>query len=250
MPVLVFNPLAWARSGQVTVDVQMPAPTADVSVLDSRGVVLPSEVLSKDAATNTFHLLVEARDVPSLGYEVLHVVPGKKPFASDLKVSGTTLENAALRVVVDPQTGCITSLYDKKARFETLAKGACGNELQAFKDMPKDYDAWNIDPGTLDQPPMRITEADSVQVIENGPLRASIRVTRHWQNSKFVQDIMLDAGSDQVDVVNDIDWHETHVLLKAAFRAVSDQSVCNLRNSLRHHPAADHAQQQLGEGAV
>ena len=52
--------------------------------------------------------------------------------------------------MVDPQTGCITSLYDKKAKFETLAPGACGNELQAFKDMPKDYDAWNIDPGTLD----------------------------------------------------------------------------------------------------
>ena len=217
VPLLVFNPLAWARSGNVTVDVQMPATTADVSVVDSRGVVLPSEVLSKDATTSMFHLLVEARDVPSLGYEVLHVVPGKKPFVSDLKVTGTTLENAALRVVVDPQTGCITTLYDKKAGFEALAKGACGNELEAFKDTPKDYDAWNIDPGTLDQPPMRITEADSVQVIEHGPMRASIRVARHWQNSKFVQDIVLDAGSDQVVVMNDIDWHETHVLLKAAF---------------------------------
>ncbi len=217
VPLLVFNPLAWARSANVTVDVQMPATTADVSVVDSRGVVLPSEVLSKDATTSMFHLLVEARDVPSLGYEVLHVVPGKKPFVSDLKVTGTTLENAALRVVVDPQTGCITTLYDKKAGFEALAKGACGNELEAFKDTPKDYDAWNIDPGTLDQPPMRITEADSVQVIEHGPMRASIRVARHWQNSKFVQDIVLDAGSDQVVVTNDIDWHETHVLLKAAF---------------------------------
>jgi len=230
VPLLVFNPLAWARSANVTVDVQMPATTADVSVVDSRGVVLPSEVLSKDATTSMFHLLVEARDVPSLGYEVLHVVPGKKPFVSDLKVTGTTLENAALRVVVDPQTGCITTLYDKKAGFEALAKGACGNELEAFKDTPKDYDAWNIDPGTLDQPPMRITEADSVQVIEHGPMRASIRVARHWQNSKFVQDIVLDAGSDQVVVTNDIDWHETHVLLKAAFAlsATSPFATCEI----------------------
>ena len=38
-------------------------------------------------------------------------------------------ENAALRVVVDPKTGCITSLYDKKTSFETLAPGACGNVL-------------------------------------------------------------------------------------------------------------------------
>ncbi len=217
VPVLVFNPLAWTRSGNVTVDVQMPSSTTDVSVLDAHGFVLPSDVLSKDAATSTFHLEVEARDVPSLGYEVLHVVPGKRPFASDLKVTGTTLENAALRVVVDPTTGCITELFDKKGGFETLAKGACGNELQTFKDTPKDYDAWNIDPGTLDVPPTLITDADSVEVTEKGPMRASIRVTRHWQNSKFVQEIQLDAGSDQVVVVNDIDWHETHVLLKAAF---------------------------------
>jgi alpha-mannosidase len=217
VPVLVFNPLAWQRSGDVTVDVQMPTPTTEVSVLDARGAVLPSEALSKDASTSTFHLLVDARDVPSMGYEVLRVVPGKRPFASDVKVSGTTLENAALRVVVDPKTGCMTELYDKKGGFEALAKGACGNELEAFKDNPKDYDAWNIDPGTLDQPPTRLTDADSVEVVERGPMRASIRVTRHWQSSKFVQEIVLEAGSDEAVVVNDIDWHETHVLLKAAF---------------------------------
>jgi alpha-mannosidase len=44
-----------------------------------------------------------------------------------------------------------------------------------------------------------------------------IRVSRTWQSSKFVQDITLYAGADLVDVVNEIDWHETHVLLKAAF---------------------------------
>lgn len=217
VPVFVFNPLGWTRSGDVHVDVQMPSATADVSVLDSRGVVLPSTVVRKDAATNTFHLLVKAHEVPSLGYEVLRVVPGHRPFASDLKVSGTTLENAALRVVVDPKTGCITSLYDKKSHFETLAAGSCGNELQAFKDTPKDYDAWNIDPGTLDQPPTLLTEADSVEVVEKDAMRGVVRVTRHWQNSKFVQDIVLETGSDQAVVVNDIDWHETHVLLKAAF---------------------------------
>ena len=42
-------------------------------------------------------------------------------FPTDLKVSGTTIENANLRVTVDPTTGCITSLFNKKANFETLA---------------------------------------------------------------------------------------------------------------------------------
>ncbi len=217
VPVLVFNPLAWKRTGVTTVEVQLPlAAAGGVSVLDAHDQVVPSSVLSRDSKTNRYKLLVQAKDVPSMGYEVLHVVSGSRQFTGDLKASGTTLENAALRVVVDPATGCITSLFDKKANFESLAKGACGNQLQTFKDTPKQYDAWNIDPGTLDHM-TPITGVDSVKLVENGPMRAVIRVTRSWQNSKFVQDIQLYAGANTVDVINDIDWHETHVLLKAAF---------------------------------
>ncbi|GGA74141.1 alpha-mannosidase [Edaphobacter acidisoli] len=217
VPVLVFNPLAWHRDGNLTVSVQMPSASPNgVSVLDAHDRVLPSAILSSNPKTNTFKLLIEAKDVPSMGYEVLHVVPGKRPFTSDLKASGTTLENAALKVVVDPNTGCITSLYDKKSNFETIAQGGCGNQLQTFHDLPKDYDAWNIDPGTLDHM-TPITEVDSVKLVENTPVRATIRVTRTWQSSKFVQDIQLYAGADTVNVVNNVDWHETHVLLKASF---------------------------------
>jgi alpha-mannosidase len=217
VPVMVLNPLAWERSGTVTVDVQLPSASAGgVSVLDSMNHVVPSQLLNSDASTNTYSLLIKANGVPSLGYKVLHVVAGTKPFPTDLKAEGLTLENSALKVIVDKDTGCITSLYDKKSHFEALAPGACGNQLQTFKDLPKDYDAWNIDPGTLDHF-TSIDKADSVELVEKGPLQSAIRVTHNWQSSKFVQDITLDAGSDQVDVVNDFDWHETHVLLKAAF---------------------------------
>ena len=56
-----------------------------------------------------------------------------------------------------------------------------------------------------------------MKLVEQGPLRATIRVTRNWQSSKFVQDITLYAGMDRVDIGNDIDWHEKHILIKAAF---------------------------------
>jgi len=218
VPVLVFNPLAWKRSGAFEISVQMPSATQAVEVLDSHGALLPSTILSTDTKTNTFHLLVNATDVPSMGYALVHVQPAPtvKPAATDLKATGLTIENAALKVVVDAKTGCITSLYNKKSSFETLASGACGNQLQTFKDTPKDYDAWNVDPGTFDHF-TSIDTVDSVKLIEDTPLRAVIRVARTWQSSKFQQDIILYANSDTVDVENDIDWHETHVLLKAAF---------------------------------
>ena len=218
VPVLLFNPLAWQRAGNAEVSVQMPSGAADnLVVLDSKNRVVPSEVVSHDAATHTAHLLIHPESVPSMGYQVLHVMDGKKSFPSDLKSSGTTLENANLKVVIDPQTGCITSLFDKKSNFESLAPNSCGNELQAFKDTPKEYDAWNVDPGTFDVPPTTLHTVDSVQMTETGPLRSTVRVTRHWQSSKFVQDITLFAGADHVAVNNDIDWHETHILLKASF---------------------------------
>jgi alpha-mannosidase len=217
VPIIVYNSLAWERSGDVTVDVQMPAASANgISVIDSAGHVVPSQVLHEDEKTNSYKLLVGLKEVPSLGYTLLHVVPGAKTFPSDLKAEGLTLENSALKVVVNKESGCITSIFDKKSNFESLAPGACGNQLQTFKDLPKDYDAWNIDPGTLDHF-TPIEKVDSVELVDKGPLHAVIRVTRTWQSSKFVQDITLAAGSDQVDVINDIDWHETHVLLKAAF---------------------------------
>ncbi|MGA7226142.1 MAG: glycoside hydrolase family 38 C-terminal domain-containing protein [Candidatus Acidiferrales bacterium] len=215
--VLVFNPLAWERTDLVTAEVQMPeAEENGISVLDARGKQLLYQVLSSDSVTHTYQLLIEAKDVPSLGYEVLHVVPGRNHGQTDLHADGLTLENSLLRVTVDPHSGCITSLYDKQAKFESIAAGGCGNELVAFKDTPKDYDAWNID-ADFEQHFTKLDQADSVQLIERGLLRAMIRVKRKWQQSEFVQDITLYAGLDRVDVVNDIDWHETHVLLKAAF---------------------------------
>jgi alpha-mannosidase len=217
IPVLVFNTLGWQRSGLVEFSVQLAEHASNgFSVLDAKNHVVPSEVLSSDRQTNTYHLLVHAADIPPVGYAVLHVVPGKRAFSSDLKVSGFTMENDRLKVVVDANSGCITSLYEKKSRFESLAVGACANQLEVFQDKPSGDDAWNIDPGTLDHF-TRLEQTDSVQVVENGPLRAVIRVSRTWQSSKFVQDITLYSDADQVEVVNDVDWHETHVLLKAAF---------------------------------
>ncbi len=227
VPVLLFNPLAWERGGLVEVSVQLPSGAGDsVTVYDSSNHVVPSQVLASTPATHTYRVLIDADKLPSLGYAVYRVSAGKHDFATGLKSSGTTIENAALRLTVDPQTGCITSLFDKKANFETIQQGGCGNELQAFKDTPKDYDAWNIDPGTLDAPPTLLHSVDSVRLLEQGPLRSVIRVTRTWGKSTFAQDIILYTGADHAVVTNDIDWHETHILLKVAFPlAAADPSA-------------------------
>jgi alpha-mannosidase len=220
VPVLVYNPLGWERSGDVRIQVQL-AETGPSSlfVLDPSAKGQPSLPLhsSVDEKTGVAHLTIHVSDVPALGYKVIRIVAGKRgglpgSTASDM---GETIQlgEKGLRVVVDKKTGCITSLEQDGA--ETLAPGACGNELQAFKDTPARYDAWNIDPGTLDEAPTLLNKADSVELIDAKTPRPAIRITRTWQSSKFVQTISLKGAL--VDIDNDIDWRERHVLLKAAF---------------------------------
>jgi alpha-mannosidase len=194
VPVVVYNSLGWARSGDVTVHAQ------------------GSGAEAKDV---TLHV----ENVPALGYKVVFVVPGVKdrsePMGEGHMEKVFELRNNRIKVAVDKGTGCIMSLSELNARFETLASNACGNQLQFFKDTPKDYDAWNIDPGTLDAAPATVDHADSVESVKTKAGESAIRVTYSRPNSKIVQTITLQG--DQVDIENDIDWHESHVLLKAAF---------------------------------
>lgn len=224
-PIVLVNPLAWNRTGTVQFEAQLPGRADNIRLLDSHNKPLLTQVVHQENATNSFTVLARAEDVPSLGYKLVHAEAGeaKSVTGADTKLvatnqSGTfTLANDRLSVTINGSNGCITSIKDIKSGTESLAPNSCGNQLQAFKDTPKDYDAWNIDPGTLDVPPTMIENVDSIALTDHGPLRATVHIVRTWQTSKFIQDISLDAGADQVMVNNHVDWHETHVLLKAAF---------------------------------
>ncbi|HMG85247.1 MAG TPA: glycoside hydrolase family 38 C-terminal domain-containing protein [Terracidiphilus sp.] len=200
VPLIVYNPLGWERSGDVYARVQ-------------------------GAANISEEVKVHVEHVPAMGYKVVHVGGSKSEPSAAAVVSDTdstiALDNGRVHVAVDKSTGCITSLQDVATKFETIAGNACANQLQFFKDTPKDYDAWNIDPGTLDHAPATIARADSVGIVRLNAKDthkypdAVIRITSHWQESKFLQTISLKG--DVVDIENEIDWHESHVLLKAAF---------------------------------
>jgi alpha-mannosidase len=222
IPIVVYNPLGWERSGRVTAKVQLPEGWSGLAVYDgNRKIEWHGESISK-GPLKVFEISFWANAVPSLGYKLFKLSAFKPngiaehgPYDND--ETSFTIQNEFLSMVVNRKTGCISSIFDKKSKFEMLAARACGNELQAFKDTPKDYDAWNIDPGTLDAAPTLLHDADSVEPASHAIGISTIRVTRHWQNSKFVQTIRLEEGSNQVDIDNEIDWHESHVLLKAAF---------------------------------
>jgi alpha-mannosidase len=128
-------------------------------------------------------------------------------------------------VKVGAESGLSESLYDKVNRREVLDPTHRGNILQAFVDKPKEYDAWNID-ADFENQKWDLATADSVKVMEAGPVRSTIRVVKHFQDSRFVQDIVLYPMIDRVLCNMEADWHEKHILLKVAFPvSVSSQAA-------------------------
>jgi alpha-mannosidase len=91
-----------------------------------------------------------------------------------------------------------------------------GNQFQAFEDRPQNWDAWDIDIYYDDR--MWLAEpASSIELVEAGPLRATIEVRRRILNSQVVQRISLAHRSLRLDFQTTVDWQERHILLKVAF---------------------------------
>ncbi|WNF30329.1 glycoside hydrolase family 38 C-terminal domain-containing protein [Streptomyces sp. C11-1] len=128
---------------------------------------------------------------------------------------GIVLDNGLLRVGVDGD-GLIASVYDVAAGREVLAPGARANLLQLHPDHPNHWDAWDID-RHYQRSRTDLTAADAVSLVEEGPLRAAVRVVRSFGRSTVVQELRLAGGSRQLDIETEVDWQESEKVLKAAF---------------------------------
>lgn len=147
-----------------------------------------------------------AENVPSHGWKVI----ADKVAEAKVTVNEKTIENDVIKVTFDNDYH-IVSVYDKAESREVLSPGAKANRLEVFEDYPREYDAWEI----TDYYKQKMWIADNVagtELLENG-----IRVKRNYGKSVIIQDIVVKPGSKRIDFVTKIDWHEDHVLLKAAF---------------------------------
>ena len=206
--ILVFNTLSWVRNDVAVAKLRLPK--GAFTIRGANGGVIPHQRLGAD------EILFEASELPPMGYTVYHMTPGPEDDAPvSLTASATAMENEYFRVTID-RTGCLTSVYDKLEERETLQPGERGNVLQLFDDRPHGNDAWDIEHNVGDimwEP----NPAESIEAIEQGPVRAVVRVVRKTERSTITQDLTMYAGIPRLDFVTAVDWHEKRVLMKAAF---------------------------------
>lgn len=126
--------------------------------------------------------------------------------------AGSHMENEYVSVLVN-ESGHVISYILKSAQRE-MAAGEM-NRLRLFKDVPRHFDAWDIDDNYLEQ------ETDGaygqeVTVMSQG-LQAVLKVSGRISQSTYVQYIRLDASQQRLEFETIIEWHELHRLLKVSF---------------------------------
>ncbi len=201
-PLVVFNSLNWKRSQVVTVK------SSKSGVCDSEGNIMRSQLIKDN------QLVFLAEDIPSIGYRLFWLYNNHNSFESKaLEQQNYVLENQYLQVIVNPNTGNLDSIYDRINNQEILRDS--GNVIQAFEDRGQYWDAWNIDP-KYEQKQLTTTELKSIEWI-NAELIKGIRVVKKLNNSKFIQDYILEADSSILKISNTVDWQEVNVMIKVAF---------------------------------
>ena len=217
VPLIVYNPLAQDRDDLVEATVTFPEDAPDqVMVVDPAGNTVLSQVLDHNG--HEARVIFQAR-VPSVGFATYTV---QKPTgltrvsANPVHVSNQGLENSRYRVAVDAN-GDVSSVFDKKNNEELLAGPA---RLEFHYEKPKQFPAWNMDWADRQKPVIGYVDGPAkVRVLENGPVRGALEITREARGSRFVQVIRLANGAagDRVEFVNTIDWQSQECSLKASF---------------------------------
>lgn len=124
------------------------------------------------------------------------------------------------KLTVQVENGCITSLYDRAADREVIAKGERANQFVIFDDKPLYWQAWDVEWYHLDSR-KELSVADS-QISENKPFRVAItsRVKisdKSHLTSKISLSAALKGQSSYVEIETDVDWHEDLKFLKVEF---------------------------------
>jgi alpha-mannosidase len=213
--IVVYNPLNIERQDVVEARIPFHGEPRGVRVTGPDGKDVPAEIERQTDGSSTVTFLASA---PSVGYAVYHAEDLNAPStsSSSLQVSESGLENDRYRIKLD-ENGDVSSIFDKKFNRELLSAPI---RLGILTDNPRHWPAWNMD-FEDEQRPLRsyIGGPATVKVVEHGPVRVAVEVTREGEDSKFVQTIRLAAGDagNRVELKNVIDWKAKEANLKAVF---------------------------------
>ena len=123
------------------------------------------------------------------------------------------MENSLVCLKIDAQ-GRLASVFDKRCGRE-LVDGAANRIMVYPNDLPRKFDAWDIEPGFA-AGGHEVT-ATTTTLTASGPHMGEITASRRVSASTIVTRYRPWANSARFDMITEIDWHDRRTYLRATF---------------------------------
>ena len=213
IPLIVFNQLGWLRDDLVTIDLPQKA-FSSFHLLDEEDNLIPFQIEEKK-------LVFIAKKVPAFGWKTYWMVPGGKACLPEPKLyidKQGKMESPDYLLQIEPSTGVIIRLYDKKAQKEifrpspsmegnpdTYVINKASNLFRLFKETPHSMSSWVI--GNIEKVE-NLSHKPQIRIEEEGPVRAVLGIHRSFAKSLIEQKIILYQDLERIDFEAKIDWQE------------------------------------------
>jgi alpha-mannosidase len=220
---LIFNPLPYARHEVVEVtlwDVELPADQLVVSGLDMEPQ--PVQVIDEgNYWMHTYKTVAFPVKVPGVGYRAVVVSDrrtemglltergnpwlGKLGSARLVDAPDVTMENEYLKVRLDPASGAVVSLVDKRNGRQWVPEGERCGVFQYSLERNQGMTAWVIGQFLTQED---LVDGGVLERVHGGPHQETFRWTRKVSRSTLSVDITLRQGVPRLDYRLTVDWRE------------------------------------------
>jgi len=257
-PFVVFSPLA--RAARVSVRVrrlfisQNQTEFKSYAAFDLEGNTFAVQPI--ESGQTIWHSLdgLFSAIVPPYGYKLFYIKETDAPVVSEVSAWETSeciparsfntvygrcvLENAHIRAEFDCLSGKLVRLLDKGINRECLSAPCRAVVLDDFENDTWAHDVsetahlrnqalgvWSSCIETMDKAIGEFSGSGAV-VIENGPVRATVRTVSAYGKSTLIQDFSLTAGSGRLEVSARINMQEAHLAVRLVFPFALEKPGC------------------------
>ena len=217
--IVVFNPLSFDRDDLVNIPNFLHEGPFELRDSET-GQKVPYQVIELDSPLSPvphsasryatgqfesrfgFNLAFVAENVPSMGYKTFRIVPTdeRSDASTSLVLTDNGIENRFFKIMLDPETGTVKSIYDKELGIELVDKDAPHQVNQMIS-------RW-VKTGKEESP-----KNASIRKGQNGPVYASLIISTSGAGCpQLTQEIKLFDKIKRVDFANRVLKDQTPIM--------------------------------------
>lgn len=221
LPIFVCNPHPWHQIAPVEfewgkfLNTLLPE---EFEIVDPDGNLVIHQLISPKVEERNRTRIIFSAPMEPFGYKVFLLQEKKHDKNSDLHLNANTisndlfqLDNGILQITFDSVTGAISKLFEYESKAQYLLN--LGSLGMVFEDTP---DTWGHD--TLSYISfIGSCSLVSIEKVEHGPVRQTIRVVSRWNKSTLIQNFSLHHSEAFIRVEAYVNWQEEFKGLKLQF---------------------------------